>query len=134
MGRNTLSGMHVTKDFPCGKRFKNLDGTQYQLTQLSTQFAPVFPLPDPEVSEPHEPVAVIPEPPHPRGPLGAPQFPRYVWPDPNPSHQRLLRYAERNNYLLEWVAAELQERRQRDGLPPRPFITDVEWDQHKQQS
>ncbi|KAJ0821388.1 hypothetical protein HanPSC8_Chr16g0719611 [Helianthus annuus] len=127
---NTLSGMHVTKDFPCGKRLKNQDGEQYQLTQLPPQFAPVFPLRNPEVPETHEPVVVIPEPPQPRGP---PQFPCHVWRGPDPSHQRLLRYVKRNNYLLDWVAAELHERRQHDGLPPRPFITDAEWDQHQQE-
>ncbi|KAM0019197.1 hypothetical protein Hdeb2414_s0011g00375841 [Helianthus debilis subsp. tardiflorus] len=125
MGMNTVSGIHVTKSFPCGKRFKNQEDGQYQLTQLPAQFDPVFPPRDPEVPEAHEPAVVIPEPPQPRGPPGAPQFPRHVWPSPGPSYQRLRRDVDRNNYLLEWVVAELQEHRQRSGLPPLPFITDV---------
>ncbi|MFS8030660.1 hypothetical protein Hanom_Chr17g01536661 [Helianthus anomalus] len=107
MGKNVLSGMHVTKDFPDGKRFKNPNDTQYQLEQLPEQFPPVYPPADPEVPEPYEPPVVIPQPPPSHGPPGAPQFPRHVWPGPDPSHQRQLRLAERNNYLLEWVAAAL---------------------------
>ncbi|MFS7931600.1 hypothetical protein Hanom_Chr04g00357841 [Helianthus anomalus] len=85
MGMNKISGMHVTKKFPCGKRFKNKDGEQYELTQLPAQFAPVFPPRDPEVPEEHEPANVIPEPPQPCRPPGASQFPRHVWPGPDPS-------------------------------------------------
>ncbi|KAM0024198.1 hypothetical protein Hdeb2414_s0022g00612961 [Helianthus debilis subsp. tardiflorus] len=107
MRMNTVNGMHITKDFPCGKRLKKLDGTQYELTVLPEQFPPVYPPHDPEPPEPHEPAAVIPQPPPLPGPPGAPQFPRHVWPRPDPSHQRQLRLAERNNYLLEWVAAAL---------------------------
>ncbi|KAJ0865498.1 hypothetical protein HanRHA438_Chr12g0541171 [Helianthus annuus] len=133
MGMNTILGMHVTKKFSCGKRFKNADGEQYALKQLPAQFDLVYPPRDPEVPDEHEPANVIPEPPQPRGPPGAPQFPRHVGTGPDPSYQRLHRDLDRQNYLLEWVVAELQERRQRDGLPPRPYIPDAEWDQHHEQ-
>ncbi|MFS8029472.1 hypothetical protein Hanom_Chr16g01522731 [Helianthus anomalus] len=133
MEKNVISGMHITKDFPDGKRFKNKDGTQYQLKQLPVEFPLYYPPRDPEQPEPYEPAVVIPQPPPPRGPPGAPQFPRHVWPGADPSYQRQLRLSERNNYLLEWMAAALQQQRQHDGLPPLPFITDAEWDQHQQQ-
>ncbi|XP_022038757.1 uncharacterized protein LOC110941430 isoform X2 [Helianthus annuus] len=133
MGMNTINGMHITKDFPCGKRLKNLDGTQYQLKELPEEFPLIYPPRDPEPPEPHDPAAVLPRPPQPRGPPGAPQFPRHVMPGPDPSHERLLRNVERNNYLLEWVAAALQQQRQHDGLPPLPFIADADWDQHQRQ-
>ncbi|KAM0046856.1 hypothetical protein Hdeb2414_s0009g00321501 [Helianthus debilis subsp. tardiflorus] len=68
MGRNELSGMHVTKDFQDWKRFKKLDDTQYEFTQLPEQFPPVYPPHDPEAPGPHEPAVVILQPAPPRGP------------------------------------------------------------------
>ncbi|KAJ0921580.1 hypothetical protein HanPSC8_Chr05g0193171 [Helianthus annuus] len=121
MGMNTLSRMHVTKNFQCGKLFKGADDQPYVPTQLPAQFELVYPPRNPEVPE-HEPDMYIPEPPQPCGPPGAPQFPRHVGPGPSPSYQRLCSDVDRLTYVVEWMAVEMQRLSQREGLPPRDFV------------
>ncbi|MFS7968676.1 hypothetical protein Hanom_Chr09g00800401 [Helianthus anomalus] len=77
----------------------------------------------------------IPDLPQPRGPPGAPQFPRHVrlGPAPRyPAYQQLRHDVDRLTYMMEWLLEEAPERRQREGFPPRTFHPPPVWHQQQQ--
>ncbi|KAJ0602486.1 hypothetical protein HanIR_Chr03g0140281 [Helianthus annuus] len=77
----------------------------------------------PRVVQKHASDVDIPELPQPPPPPGAPQFPHHV-PGPDPGaavYQQLRADVGWHAYALQWLVEEAQERRQREGLPPRPY-------------
>ncbi|MFS8019752.1 hypothetical protein Hanom_Chr15g01407381 [Helianthus anomalus] len=94
IGMLSLSGMKIVKRFPPDnrKRFKGLDDQPFVSKDLPAQFEPIDPPALLEQVAVHDLEMYIPDLPQPRGPPGAPQFPRQVGPVLPPHTRRISRY------------------------------------------
>ncbi|MFS7990882.1 hypothetical protein Hanom_Chr11g01064141 [Helianthus anomalus] len=146
IGMLLLSGMKIVKKFPPDNhnRFKGPNGQPFHPVDLPAEFVSIDLQAVSGQVAVHDPKVYIPDPPQPHGPPWAPQFLRHVGVGPAPSHAAYQQLREDVDHVREdvdhlredvgWlnhvmgcVAEELQERRQRDGLLSRPYISAAAW-------